>query len=121
MNNLFEGLKNQISTFCICADSKTNFCCLVTGALCFISYQSLANAALGVCIASNGRLKICMISFINFLYFSKAIIPNSAVTYFILSTVILESLQSAKLKITSCIPSFLKNAEKNIMQGLAAV
>jgi len=26
MNNLFEGLENQISTFCICADS---FCCLV--------------------------------------------------------------------------------------------
>jgi hypothetical protein len=27
MNNFFEGLKNQISTFCICADKV--FCCLV--------------------------------------------------------------------------------------------
>jgi hypothetical protein len=46
------------------------------------------------------------------LYFSKAIIQNIAVAYFILSAIILESLQSAKLKITSCIPSFLESAEE---------
>jgi hypothetical protein len=30
MNNFFEGLKNQISTFCICAESLKVFCCLGT-------------------------------------------------------------------------------------------
>ncbi len=29
MNNFFEGLKNQISTFCICAYSYKFFSCLV--------------------------------------------------------------------------------------------
>jgi hypothetical protein len=29
MNNFLEGLKSQISTFCICADSLKSFCCLV--------------------------------------------------------------------------------------------
>jgi hypothetical protein len=41
-----------------------------------------------------------------------AIIQNIGVTYFILSAILLESLQSAKLKITSCIPSFLESAEE---------